>query len=84
MRFRYTRHARGKFKKIKKAGYSVKRKQVEQTIINPARVEQKSDELFIAMTLLDEKHVLRVVYRFENDIIVIITFYPGRRKSYEI
>ena len=84
MHFRYTKHARGKFQKVKEAGYSINRKQVEQTILLPKKSEGKPDGTIIAMDLLDEKHVLRVVYRYENDIIIIITFYPGRRKAYEI
>jgi len=37
----------------------------------------------IAQKVIDDEHVLRVVYEIEGDEIVIVTFYPGRRKRYE-
>ena len=84
MKFHFTKHAISKFLKTRKAGFSITRKQIKQTIISAKRVEDRPDKTSIAMTVIDDNHVLRVVYRRENDIIVIITFYPGRRKAYEI
>lgn len=84
MPIRYTHHAKQKFIRIKKAGFNVSKEDVEMTLSNPVRVEHKEDGTHIAMNLLDERHVLRVVYRREHDIILIITFYPGRRKAYAV
>lgn len=84
MPFHFTKHARHKFILVRKAGFSISQKQVKQTVSSPLRVEDRQDGTYIAMTLIDKKHILRVVYKHENDIIVIITFYPGRRKAYEI
>ncbi len=84
MRFHFTKHAQHKLRKVKQAGFSVSENKVEQTIINPIKVENREDGTYIATTLLDKTHVLRVVYRQENDIIIVITFYPGRRKVYEV
>jgi hypothetical protein len=37
--------------------------------------------LLIAQKAIDEKHVLRVVFKKENGIIKIITFYPARKRK---
>lgn len=84
MRFHFTKHAKEKFLKIKKSGFIINKIQVKQTVLSPLKVEERSDYTHIASTLIDDTHVLRVVYRCENDIIVVITFYPGRRKAHEI
>lgn len=84
MRFHFTKHAKGKFLRVQKAGFKITQKQVKQTILFPLKVEDRPDNTHIATTLIDKTHVLRVVYRTQNDIIIIITFYPGRRKAYEI
>lgn len=84
MRFRFTKHARGKFKKIAKTGIDVTEKQVKRTVRLPIKLEDRADGTYIAMRLLDESHVLRVVYRIEDSVRVVITFYPGRRKQYGI
>ena len=84
MRFRFTKHVSEKLILLKRFRFKITKKQIKETINNPLKVEDKDTDLHIATSLLDENHVLRVVYRFESDIIVIITCYPGRRKAYEI
>jgi hypothetical protein len=84
MRFYFTKHAKEKFAKVKKAGFPLKNEQVENTIENPNCIENRKDGTFIASKILDSTYVLRVVYRKENDIMIVITFYPARRKDYEI
>lgn len=84
MRFRFTNHAVNKFLIIKRSGFKITRTKVKNTVKLPLKVETKSDGTFIATSLIDASHVFRVVYRVEGAIIVIITFYPGRRKAYEI
>jgi len=84
MQFHFTKHAKNKFTKVRKSGFLITQKQVKKTISNPLKTEDRPDGTIISTTLLDKTHVLRVVYRIESDIIIIITFYPGRRKAYEI
>lgn len=47
-------------------------------IILPAYRSRK-----IAQKVIDENHVIRVVFEEFSDKIKIITFYPGKRKRYE-
>ena len=82
MKFHFTKHAKEKLLSIRKAGFPVLQITVEKTIMKPIKVDQRSDRTFIATSIFDKTHVLRVVYRYENDIIIIITFYPGRIKAY--
>ncbi len=84
MRFRFTKHAISKFILMQSSGFLVSSSKVTETVEHPLKIESKSDGTHIATSLYDDSHVLRVVYRNEGDIIVIITFYPGRRKAYEI
>ena len=84
MLFHFTKHAKDKFIKVRYAGFALSKKQVQETIQHPNKVEEKPDGTFIATKILDSIYILRVVYREEDDIIVIITFYPARRKDYEI
>ena len=84
MKFRYTKHAVYKFLKLQQSGFHITRLKIQNTIKSPLKLETRIDNNLIATSLIDDLHVLRVVYRTEDDIIVIITFYPGRRKAYEI
>ena len=84
MKFHFTKHAQQKFVIVRSSGFQIIRNQVQQTIVSPIKVEDRLDGTYIATSIFDERHVLRVVYRYEDDIIVIITFYPGRRKAYKV
>ena len=64
-------------------GFRVTRDLVVQIVEEPELIDTKRLPLLIAQGQLDSRHVLRVVYREENDDQVIITFYPGRRSQYE-
>jgi len=66
---------------MKKYGFPVDQEKIILTIKKPVKKETKG-ETFIVTSILDKTHVLRVVYRQEDDIIIIITIYPGRIKSY--
>jgi len=81
MEYRFTKHAFEKISLMKKYGFSVDQEKIILTIEKPVKKETKGGN-FIATSILDKTHVLRVVYRQEDDIIIIITIYPGRIKSY--
>ena len=81
----FTKHAEYKFLILKKHKFSISKKQVLDTVGNPDLIDQSRSPLLIAQQKIDRDHVLRVVYKQENErkILKIITFYPGRRKDYE-
>lgn len=62
---------------------SITRQFIKLVILNPEHIDGESDfPKVIASRSIDSKHILRVVYRRENDIILIITFYPAEQGRY--
>ncbi len=83
MRFVFTKHALKRFKDFRNYGVKIARQQVIKTIQKPDHVDKKSDSpKIIVSKIRDETHILRVVFKIESDIIVIITFYPAKRGRY--
>jgi len=79
----FTKHARNKFKILRRHKFLVTKKQVIKTIENPDLVDESRLPLLIAQRKIDRNHVLRIVYKQGLDVIKVITFYPGRIKQYE-
>ena len=79
----FTRHARNKFKILKRHKFLIIEKQVLRTIEKPDLIDKSRLPLLIAQRKIDKEYVLRVVYKQEFRIIKVITFYPGRRKQYD-
>ena len=79
---RFTRHAQEKFSVLVSHGFAVSEEQVRETVLSPGSIEDRGAEQ-IAQKKVSDTHVLRAVYRLEDDEIVVITFYPGRRKRCE-
>jgi len=77
----YTKHAEEKFRILKEQGFIVKKKMVEKVINSPDALDYSQSPLLIAQKSIDEKHILKVVFKKENGIIKIITFYPMRKKK---
>ena len=68
---------------LKNRGFFVTIRQVKEVITNPDHVDKESDHpKIIASKSIDEKHILRVVYKIENDIIKAITIYPAEKGRY--
>jgi mRNA-degrading endonuclease RelE of RelBE toxin-antitoxin system len=80
----YTRHAEEKFEVIKRHGFEVIRKQVEETLAAPDMVIPQAKGRMIAQRHIIKRHVSRLIYRQEGEDLVVITFYPGRRERYEV
>ncbi len=78
----FTKHAIAKFRVLKDHGVTISRQKVLRTLQSPEAIDYGRLPLFIAQRDLDEAHVLRVVYKKEDDIIIVITFYPGRKNQY--
>ena len=81
MGLHFTKHAREKFKVLAKHKFN--EDQIVDAIENPDFIDYDRLPLYIAQKGLDKDHVLRVVYKIEKSVKIIITFYPGRKKQYE-
>ena len=77
----FTKHASEKFEILKGHKFFVSKEQVLLVVTNPDMIDSRPP-LLIAQRKFDSTHVLRVVYKKENSVIKIITFYPGRSKKY--
>lgn len=82
-RIRFTKHAREKFSFILRYGFMINKRDVIRTISKPVRLDRKGDQM-LAMREINDKYALRVVYERRNGIIIVITFYPVKRKEYGI
>lgn len=76
-------HAEDKFKLLAKRGFPISKDKVLDCVQNPDRIEEGYKGRKIAQKVLDERHVVRVIYIEFTNIKRIITFYPGRRERYE-
>jgi len=83
MKIRFSKHAIEKFAVLLTHGVRVSRRKVVATIKEPEFVDYRRLPLLIAQTTLDARRVLRVVYREEENAILVVTFYPGRKSAYE-
>ncbi len=54
-----------------------------ETVESPDLIDESHLPLLIAQKSIDPEHVLRVVYRQEENTKTIITFYPGRKSQYD-
>lgn len=80
---RFTKHAEKKFLVLARHGFRITKDLVILTVEEPEIIDPRRSPLLIAQRQIDYRHVLRVVYKEEDDDLVIITFYPGRRTQYE-
>ena len=84
MKIIFTKHAEKKFGVLREHKCVFAREQVIEVLHKPDSTDVFSRApLYVAQKGLDKRRVLRVVYRKEENHIIVITFYPGRRKQYE-
>lgn len=69
--------------RFKKLGWVITRQKIRRTIKNPKWVGITRFGQPTAMSLEDERHILRVVLDREGDIIRVITAHIARRGTYE-
>jgi len=83
MKFVFTKHAIEKFEELGRLGWRVTRVKIKKTIQKPKwrGISRHGQET--AMSLVDPKHIIRVVFNREDGIIKIITFHIARRGKYE-
>lgn len=84
MKIIFTKHATQKLLKPVKKGLKLSKEDITNTVKNPDQVDYEIDyPKIIAIKDYDQRHVIRVVFRRNSDIITVITFYPARQGRYE-
>lgn len=79
----FTKHAIEKFTILKEHGFVVSQNAIVQTVNHPDTIDHSRHPLVIAQASFDKNRVLRVVYKEEYGVKIIITFYPGRKNQYD-
>ncbi len=84
MIIKFTKHAEEKFGKLPPSSVKVRRVDVLNAIKEPLFIDLEFNKpKIIVHGSLDKKHIVRVVYKKENGIIIVITFYPTSKGRYE-
>ena len=84
MKIVYTKHALEKFKELELEGWFIKKDKIYRIIRNPRWKGLTREGQETAISLVDQKHIIRIVLRGEKGgIIRVITFHLGRRGKYE-
>lgn len=84
MKITYTKHVlEDKLPLMKALGWNISRSKISQTIKKPTWTGITRFGQPTAMSLIDEKHILRVVFEKKNGIITVITVHIARRGTYE-
>ena len=82
MKIIFTKHAELKFRDLEEQGFKIAKVQVEDALNKPENIIVSAKGRLIAQKAIDETHMIRVIYKKEEDSIRIITFYPTRRRKY--
>lgn len=69
--------------RFKLLGWNITKVKIRQTINRPKWTGVTKYGQPAAMSLMDKNHILRIVFKREDDIITVITAYIARRGKYE-
>lgn len=83
----FTKHALEKFAVLESFGWRISKRKVCQTLLKPKWSGKSHFGQRTAMDLLDQSHIIRVIFNKEkdknDDIIRVVTFHVARRGTYE-
>ncbi len=83
MKIVFTKHALGKFKTHLSVGWKFSRSHIGETIKKPDFANEDEERgVKFAIKRWDSEHDLRVIYKEEDGIITVITFYPIEKGRY--
>ena len=80
---RFTVHARLKFADLATLGLGVSEAEVLDVLAAPDETVPGHHNRKVAQKGYGPRHVLRVVFEEHENEIVVVTFYPARRRRYE-
>ena len=83
MKIIFSIHAEDKFDLLKRYGWRITKTQIRDAIKQPKWKGESKFGQKTGMILVDESHILRVIFNKEGDIIKVITFHIARRGKYE-
>lgn len=84
MKIIYTRHVlEDSIPRFKRLGWIITKSKIRKTLQKPKWKGMTRFGQQTAMSLMDERHILRVIFEIEGDIIKVITAHIARRGTYE-
>lgn len=83
MKIIYTKHALEKFVVLEEEGWKITKWKIVRTIKNPQWTGESRFGQETVMSLMNDKHIIRIVLGKKGDIIKVITFHIARRGKYE-
>ena len=78
-----TKHAADKLKTKDAKRFKITQARIRMILRKPSSGTMLSKGVIRAVGELDKKHSLCIVYKFEFDIIKVITFFPAEKGRYE-
>jgi len=78
----FRNHVSDKIDIFKELGWDISFNQIKNTVNNPDLTGKTKQNQPTAITFLNQKHILRVVYEIRNDIIEVITIHISRKGRY--
>lgn len=79
----YTLHAAEKLLEKEPKRLGITKRAIENVVIGADMIDRSNEPVRIAMGKLDGRHSLCVVYRQDEGVTRIITFFPARKGRYE-
>ena len=80
---KHSDHLLLKLEILRSHGIDLSPEKIDEIIRFLDKIDRGYKDRLIAQKLMDDEHVLRVVYEEQADRILAITVYPGRRSRYE-
>lgn len=82
MNIHVTKHAHDKLSILERHQCVISLEQVTEAVTQPDALDTTHRSFVIAEKTIAPTHVLRVVYKVEDDIRIVITFYPSKPKPH--
>ena len=80
MNIHFTKHSLDKLEVLERHHVSITKAQVEEALAAPDTVDTSRSPLLFAEKAVTTTHNVRVVYKQENEMKMILTFYPIKQK----
>lgn len=79
----FCKHAELKFSILKRHGVNISKEEIIDAILRPDKILSGGHFRKIAQKPFNSEKILRVIFEETKDSIIVITFYPAKRRRYE-
>ena len=79
---KFTKHALERVALWQQHGFALDEDTIRQILLQPEKVQLGYRGRKVVQGLIDEEHVLRVVFEEKEEELLVVTVYPARRNRY--